>query len=882
MAAGGVFCRRFFTAEAAEDAESAEGCSSLSAVKGGSLDTMLGLYLPVLPWIVLACNPALKIAFMPDLLSRSLRSRIAGNCLIALTVVSAVGIANAAEPPDFAKSGRAYLEKHCLECHRGSDAKAELSLDRFRDSMSIVKQRKTWENVARMITSGQMPPEDHPQPTPLESETFTQLIEDIFRHSDQNAKPDPGRVTMRRLNRVEYRNTIRDLIGVDFDPTEDFPSDDIGHGFDNIGDVLTLSPVLMERYMAAAESIVQRAIFPEPPPVPKRRISTRYAEPASAEVEKTLMVGKFRRMSSDAKDAVASGPLNSPYQWAADGEYVFRTRAYAKCEDGQTVRVALMVQGESLQDASPESELASWVGEFKRPTKILKLVEVSAAREEEAAEFEVAVPPMTGRERMLVAIEKQPDGKPPVELFVEYLALEGPLDTRPATQRRLLAASPDKSQAEQTREVLSRFLRRAYRRPPSEQELERMATFVEQAISAGEKWEGAMQMAIQATLCSPKFLFRVELDDRPESGQAERLDEFQLASRLSYFLWSTMPDDTLLDLAADGQLTANLDAQVGRMLADEKASALVQQFAVQWLQIQRLATFSPDAKLFPSFDEPLRQAMLTETELFFESIVKEDRSVLDLLDADYTFLNEPLARHYGIIDTNGNRAGQPPAEPKGEPIRGEKFTRVSLRDKQRGGLLTQASVLTVTSNPTRTSPVKRGRWVLEQILGAPPPPPPPNVPELPEGESAKVGGTLKERLEVHRQNPSCANCHAKMDPIGFSLENYDAIGGFRTKDGEFDIDPSGEFADGKSVRGPDGLKAVLREKQTEFVRCLVEKLLIYSLGRGLEYYDRPAVERIVQALETNDYRFSVLVSSIANSDPFRFRRNASDTDSEGN
>jgi hypothetical protein len=413
-----------------------------------------------------------------------------------------------------------------------------------------------------------------------------------------------------------------------------------------------------------------------------------------------------------------------------------------------------------------------------------------------------------------------------------------------------------------------------------------MTEFVEQAIEGGDKWEGAMQMAIQATLCSPKFLFRVELDDRPENGEIEKLDEFQLASRLSYFLWSTMPDDTLLDLAASGKLTANLDAQVRRMLDDEKARALVQQFAVQWLQIQRLASFSPDAKLFPSFDEKLRQAMLKETELFFESVVKEDRSILDLLDADYTFLNEPLARHYGIVDTNGNRAGQPPSDskgkPKGEPIRGESFQRVTLQDKQRGGLLTQASILTVTSNPTRTSPVKRGRWVLEQILGAPPPPPPPNVPELPEGEQAKTGGTLKERLEIHRQNPSCANCHAKMDPIGFSLENYDAVGAYRVKDGQFDIDPSGEFADGKSVRGPEGLKAVLLEKQTEFVRCLVEKLMIYALGRGLEYYDRPAVERIVQRLEKHDYRFSVLVTAIAESDPFRFRRNSSDIDSEGN
>ncbi|MGN6546135.1 MAG: DUF1587 domain-containing protein, partial [Aureliella sp.] len=285
---------------------------------------------------------------MPSLLSRSLRKCIVANLVSAWALVSSAGVAVADEPPDFAKAGRAYLEKHCLKCHRGSDAKAELSLDRFRDSKSIVKQRKTWENVVRMITSGEMPPEDHPQPTPLESENLTQLVQDIFRHADENAEPNPGRVTMRRLNRVEYRNTIRDLIGVDFDPTEDFPSDDIGHGFDNIGDVLTISPVLMERYLAAAESIVQRAIFADPPPPTKRRVSTRYAEPASSEVEKTLMVDKFRRVSSDAKEAIKSGPLHTLYQWTPDGEYVFRTRAYAKREEGQMVRLAIMVQGESL------------------------------------------------------------------------------------------------------------------------------------------------------------------------------------------------------------------------------------------------------------------------------------------------------------------------------------------------------------------------------------------------------------------------------------------------------------------------------------------------------------------------------------------------------
>ena len=324
--------------------------------------------------------------------------------------------------------------------------------------------------------------------------------------------------------------------------------------------------------------------------------------------------------------------------------------------------------------------------------------------------------------------------------------------------------------------MLSRFLRRAFRRPPTADELSRSIRLAEAAIARGEKWEAGIQLAMQAALCSPKFLFRVETDDSPASPEIKPLDEFPLASRLSYFLWSSMPDDALLDLAEKKQLTANLDRQVRRMLADPRASALVQNFAMQWLQIKRIQFISPDGQLFPTFNDKLRASMLQETELFVESIFREDRSVLDLIDADYTFLNEPLAKHYGIADTFGNSVGQKAKKPGGRPIKGEQFQRVTLQDRNRGGLLTQASVLTVTSNPTRTSPVKRGKWVLEQILGAPPPSPPPNVPELSENKKDVAAASLRQRMEVHRRNPACANCHAKMDPIGFALENFNAVG----------------------------------------------------------------------------------------------------------
>lgn len=603
------------------------------------------------------------------------------------------------QPPDFSRGGRPFVEKHCLACHGGQDPKGELSLEPFRDAASVGQRRKVWLEVLKRVESGDMPPEERPRPAAEEVFELTRLVREVLDYADRHAQPDPGRVTMRRLNRTEYKNTIRDLVGIDFDPTEDFPSDDVGYGFDNIGDVLTLSPVLLERYLAAAERIVQRATL-----------------------------------------------------------------------------------------AKPQAD------------------------------------------------------KP----------------------------------AEQTREVLRRFALRAYRRPPTSAEVERLVRLASDAQVAGAAWEAGIKTAMQAALCSPKFLFRVEADDRPDGPETRPLDEFQLASRLSYFLWSTMPDDALFALAEQRQLTANLESQTRRLLQDPRSRALVQNFALQWLQIQRLRTVAPDAHMFPNFNERLRTAMLQETELFFESVLREDRSILELLDSDYTFLNEPLARHYGIADTQGNRVGQKPERPGGQPIRGEEFRRVTLQGRTRGGLLTQASVLTVTSNPTRTSPVKRGRWVLEQILGEPPPPPPPQVPELPNDAQAVASASLRQRMEAHRQNPSCANCHAKMDPIGFALENYDAIGAFRTQDGKFDIDASGRFPDGRTFRGAEDLKSILQAQQPAFCRCLAEKMLTYALGRGLEHYDRPTIDRIASALEGDHQRFSRLVVEIVKSDPFRLRRGSTE------
>ena len=770
-------------------------------------------------------------------------------------------------PADYKTLGKAFVEKYCSKCHSSEDPQAELVLTRFSDSDSILRERKIWMNVMKQVQSASMPPKEESTPSVSESEKFVEHIKAIFDHADRNAKPEAGRVTMRRLNRLEYKNTIRDLIGVDFDPTSEFPSDDIGYGFDNIGDVLSLPPVLMERYLDAADGILARAITPDPPAVPKRHLSSQYTEPASADVAAKLIENGYRRLDTSTKEGIELGPIHTQYQWDASGEYTFRTKLYGVSSDAQNVQGVILLHGKDLPNPSSDAELDSISGNFPRPARILKTFEVTAKAADQAQVIEVNIPALANRDRVMVGQLKKPEGQS-AKLYIEHLALDGPLDTRPESHRRLLAVTAGKSVPEQTREALGRFMRKAYRRTVEPEELEKLSQWVDQMTAGGEKWEAAMQIAMQAVLCSPKFLFRVEPDDRPASADIRSLDAFAVATRLSYFLWSSMPDDLLLEAAEKGTLEQELASHVHRMLADERSSALIQSFSTQWLQIQRLESFAADTQSFPSFNAKLKSAMLRETELFFESVLRENRSVLELIDTNYTFLNETLAKHYGIADTVGNWMGQPASKPDGKPIQGDTFQRVSLQDRNRGGLITQASVLAVTSNPTRTSPVKRGRWILEQFLGAPPPPPPPNVPELPSKSEDVSTASLRKRMEVHRQNPACANCHAKMDPIGFALENYDAVGAYRTKDGAFDIDASGEFADGSKFSGPGDLKSIILAKREDFVRCLAEKMLTYALGRGVEYYDRPTIEKIVRSMPGQEYKIQGMIQEIVLSEPF--------------
>jgi hypothetical protein len=770
--------------------------------------------------------------------------------LTGLAVFASSALAAEKKAPDFAREGVAFLQKHCVGCHGAKVKRADILLHTLTSDAALLKDRKLLHSVLDVLQRGEMPPKPRPRPTLAEVETFTASVRAVFAQADRNSRPDPGRVTIRRLNRAEYNNTVRDLVGIDFNPAEDFPDDDVGHGFDNIGDVLSLSPVLMERYLAAAESIVGRAVLANAPKPPQRWMSARYLEPATRQA--------FKWRPLDARGNM----LHTPYRITLPGEYVFRVRAYARQSDNEPVRVAVL-------DGKTE----------------LKRFDVTAPANKPVV-LEVKIDLSKGDHRFFVKLlNPSGDKDKGRNLVVEWFQLTGPTDTRPETHRHLLAVTPGKTRAEQTREVLGRFASRAFRRPATRDEVERLAGLVEAAQKRGDSWEAGIQLAMQAVLVSPKFLFRVELDDgappvgsagaspSPAPGSPRPIDESQLASRLSYFLWSTMPDDELTSLAAKKQLSATLDAQVRRMLKSPRAVALSDNFALQWLQLRRLRTVSPDPRQFPSFSDNLRSAMLEETRLFFQEIVREDRSILDLIDGQFTYLNSDLARHYGIRDTVGTREGKTPVKPGGRRIFLRRFVRVQLPEgDDRAGILTHASVLTVTSNPTRTSPVKRGRWVLEQVLGTPPPPPPPDVPELAENDKAVLSGSLRQRMEQHRTNPACASCHARMDPIGFAFENYDAVGRYRSHDGKFAIDPSGTLPDGKSFKGPAELKKVLRDKKDLFARNLAEKMLTYALGRGLEPHDRPAVDGIVAALEKNEYRFSTLVSEIAKSFPFRMRR----------
>jgi mono/diheme cytochrome c family protein len=786
-------------------------------------------------------------------LRRSFRSRIR---LLAVIAALGVGVSTPTAsgesdlPPNslqaFDSSIKPFLTKNCVLCHNAKNATAGLNLARFTTPESLWEDPAIWESVSHRIMDGTMPPKGLPRPPMEQRDAVLAWIRDGLEHLARNTKPDPGRVTARRLNRFEYNNTIRDLLGVDFKPAADFPADDAGYGFDNIGDVLSMSPILMEKYVNAAWDIAQRVVV-----APTDRLDSTVHRLSGEDV---------RRLGKKAQEA--KGPLAFPiakeaeFEFPADAEYEILVKVSDRRQIQESPGLVAVVVG--------DGKIQTFQTELRRddenaPNEFGYRTRVPAGKQIlRAATVDENLNPFRYTD------ESGSDGI----IDPNYFEVRGPFgEARRAihdAHRKLFICTP-KTKAEQpacAEKILSRLVRLAYRRPVTAEDLEPHLRLVAEARAEGFPFEEQIRFAVQSVLVSPHFLFRIERNvpnpsvSENEGENIRHLTPIELASRLSYFLWSSMPDEELLTAAENGRLQTREEmlAQVRRMLADPKASAFTSAFAGQWLRLRNLDQWQPDRDLFPEFDNSLRTAMKKETELLFESLLHEDGTIDDLLAGDFTFLNERLAKHYGIPG-----------------VEGEEFRKVSLKGTRRGGVLTHASVLTISSYPTRTSPVLRGVWLLENILGSPPPPPPPDVPEL-DSDGVGNAATLRERMERHRTDPTCAACHSKMDPLGFGLENFDAIGRYRETEGTLPIDTSGTLPNGVSFDGPDSMKRALLEQRRDIARNLAEKMLTFALGRGVERYDRSAVEELVASMESRQYRISTLVEEICWSMPFRMRR----------
>jgi hypothetical protein len=732
----------------------------------------------------------------------------------------------------FARDVLPVVNKFCGDCHV-KKSKGGVALKGLITPEAVAKHAETWDLVLHNVQSGAMPPEDAPQMSKAQRDKLIAWLESALSKA-QCAIPDPGRVTLRRLNRAEYNNTIRDLFRVDFEPGADFPNDDVGYGFDNIGDVLSISPLLMEKYLSAAEQISEKVIQ-----VPPRK-RTRY------ETDDLKGGG----LQDGARFLSTTGEVFARHDFPQDGQYLLRFQAWAQQAGPDPARVTLKLDNTEI-----------------------KTLDVPATADKPGV-YEEKIQVKAGKRRLVVAFindfydEKLPEGQRDRNFALDFIEVIGPLDAQaPASeiQKQIIFREPapgasPKEQDECAQEILTKLARRVWRRPVTPQELERLLRPVQMARKDNEPFERGIQLALQMMLVSPNFLFRAEVDAEPNNPKANRnLNDYELATRLSYFLWSSTPDEKLTWWSDKGALNKpeNLVHNARRMLKDPRSRALADNFAAQWLQLRLLDQVSPDPQTFPEWSDELRAAMKAETLAFFQYVVREDRSVLELLDANYSFINEPLAKLYKVQNVTGPE------------LRRVEFT--GELAKQRGGLLTQASVLTLTSNPTRTSPVKRGKWVLEQVFNAPPPPPPPDVPDLP-GEAVANGVSVRKRLEAHRKNPACSSCHARMDGIGFGLENYNAVGAWRTKDGAFALDTSGSLADGTKFNGPVQLKAILKARKERFARTLAEKLLTFALGRGLERADKCHVDTIVAQAQKENYKFSALITAIVTSEPFRKKR----------
>ena len=776
-------------------------------------------------------------------------------------------------------STREVLNRYCVTCHNTRLKTAGLTLDTM-DVERLGDHAETWEKVVRKLRTRSMPPVGRPRP---DKATYTAVASSLETTLDRiaAANPNPGRTPPHRLNRTEYANAIRDLLGLEVDSSALLPPDDADLGFDNMADILSVSPALLERYIFAARKIGRLAV----------------GDPSVEPTTETYPVPKMQfqdqRMSEDLPFG-SRGGIAVQHHFVLDAEYDIKIRLRRQLygyirgiQNRQQVeirldgeRVAVLTVGGPPGTPPPQTFTGVVPGSREWEDYTLHAdddfrVRVSAKSGPKVlgvsfvqgrSERDGVLQPRPTAKGLAVAERWSSTSEAP-EAAIEHVSVSGPFNaTGPGetpTRQKIFVCHPMHGAKEEpcAREILSTLARRGYRRPVTSDDVDTLMTFYEAGRRTGG-FDTGIQRGLESILVDPEFLFRIERDPVASPARAASpITDLELASRLSFFLWSSIPDDELLDLAVREQLRtpAVLDQQVRRMLADSRSQALVDGFVMQWLSLRRLDRIVPTPDLFPEFDDNLREAFQQEAKLFVGSQLREDQSVVDLLSADYTFVNARLARHYGIPNVYGNR-----------------FRRVTFDDGTRGGLLGLGSILTVTSYPTRTSPVLRGQWLLEHILGAPPPPPPPDVPGLPdEGESGRWA-SVRERLEQHRKNPVCANCHAPMDPLGFALEHFDAIGQWRAS-GETGapIDASGLFPDGTEFYGLAGLKKVLLNEDEQFVQTVTEKLTTYALGRGVQYYDMPAIRSIIRESASHDYRWSSLVLGIVKSTPFQMRRSES-------
>ncbi len=758
-----------------------------------------------------------------------------------------------------AATERAVLDKYCVTCHNSKLRTGGLSLQDM-DTANVPAGAETWEKVIRKLRVGAMPPQGMPQPDQVTRNGLATYLENALDRAYE-ASPSPGRAVMHRLNRAEYGNAIRDLLSLNVDAESLLPPDDESSGFDNIADVLKVSPSLMERYLSASWNISREAVGDS-------RIS-----PVTATYRARPDLSQDQHI--DGLPLGTRGGILAEHTFPLDGEYTIKVRLWRNTfdlmrgmEDEHEIEINLdgvRVGSVTVGGRDDLILMAANPGAFDADLDRRLTVRIPVKAGVHAVAADTVLRSHAVKDDLVKPfLRTSVDGLDITgDPTVDRITIEGPFDATGAgntpSRKAVFICRPANAQQELpcARQILSALARKAYRRPATDTDLETLLSFYQRRRNDGGNFEGGIESALQFLLSSPEFLFRIEEDPaNVANGASYKISDLDLASRLSFFLWSSIPDEQLLTLAQEKKLhePAVLEQQVKRMLADPKSEALVQNFAEQWLFLRNLKSSAPNLDTFPDFDDNLRQAMKQETEMFFSSIIHEDHSAMDLLTADYTFLNERLARHYGIPG-----------------IYGSQFRRVHIDNPERRGLLGQASILTVTSYPARTSPVQRGKWVLTNLLGIPPTPPPPNVPALKEnGDSGKVL-SVRERMEEHRASPVCAGCHTIMDPIGFALENFDATGRWRNTDDGAKIDASGTLFNGAKINGPADLDQMIASRPEVFVGVMTEKLLTYALGRGLDYTDMPAVRKIVHDAEANNFRFSSLINGVVDSPPFQMK-----------